>query len=162
MVRMRSLVAHLFEQFQTFQSQPLKRIGAGARFVRAAAQNLCACRLHGAGSSENLIPVLHAARSRHDDAFRPADLDPLDVYNGIHAMKLAGGQFVGAADLHDVIHAGQGGKGDCKGFAHIGGNGARYADGDMLVTRQAQRLHFVKFDARDDFVYLLDRGVSVH
>jgi hypothetical protein len=63
-----------------------------------------------------------------------AERDAFKGENGVHTLKLTGGAFVGAADLDNVVYAGQSREGLGERLSEVWRNGTSDSDGDVFVA----------------------------
>ena len=117
---------------QTFLAESAEGVGRGARFEGAAAQHLGAGGGHGAGGRDHVLFVLDRAGPGHHDHGAVADLDAVDVDDGVFLLEFAAGQLVGPGDRDDLV--------DAAHAAHLGADvgvadHAHGADHDAFLTR---------------------------
>ena len=110
--------------------QPLKRIRAGARLKRAAAQQRCARRFDRLGDRDHLLFALHGARAGDNLEQAVSDGHAAAIHHRILRMELAVCFLVGFLNAADSLHCIQRGNEvgvHARRVAHQPQNGAVFA-----------------------------------
>ena len=118
------------QQLQTVLMQPLKRIRAGARLKRAAAQERCARRFDRLGNRDHLLFALHGARAGDNLEQAVPDGHAAAIHHRILRMELTVCFLVGFLNAADSLHCIQRGNEvgvHARRVAHQPQNGAVFA-----------------------------------
>ena len=118
------------QQLQTVLMQPLKRIRAGARLKRAAAQERCARRFDRLGDRDHLLFALHGAGAGDNLEQAVPDGHAAAIHHRILRMELTVCFLVGFLNAADSLHCIQRGNEvgvHARRVAHQPQNGAVFA-----------------------------------
>ncbi len=105
---MARILSHVLEVLQSSESQTLKRVDRGARFVRAAAEHLGSGSFHLLADPVKLLVTFDGARAGNvNRRIISTDLDPVDFHDNVPVDVASAHQPIGNLDRDDLLDAGQ-------------------------------------------------------